>query len=242
MKHHLEILFEDGNIIAINKPSGMLSIPDRFDKSKANAHDMLKAQTNQQIFVLHRIDKETSGILLFAKNEVAHKLFSKLFESNSIKKTYFAIIKGSPEQDQGSIHDSIAHDPSRPGKMKIHPKGKESHTEWKILERFKGYSILEIALLTGRTHQIRVHLAHIGYPLAVDSFYGKKDSLKISDLKSKARQGKSQLEFPDLINRCSLHAWKLSYNNPTTAIQINIEAPLPKDLFAVINQLRKHSK
>jgi 23S rRNA pseudouridine1911/1915/1917 synthase len=242
LKKSLEILFEDEYILAVNKPAGVLSIPDRYDKSKSNIHELLSLQLGQELFVLHRIDKDTSGVMLLAKNQDAHKIFSKLFESFKIHKTYFAILTGGPQSSEGSIKAPLAHDPTRPGKMKVHPRGKASQTDWKIIDRFQGFTSVEIDLKTGRTHQIRVHMSHIGHPLAVDSFYGKKEALNISDIKPKARHGKTDEKFPDLINRCSLHSWKIMFIHPVSNHQVLIEAPLPKDLQAVINQLRKNNR
>jgi 23S rRNA pseudouridine1911/1915/1917 synthase len=236
MIRSLDILYEDDFLVAVNKPAGILSIPDRFDESKPSCLQILRNKYND-IFTVHRIDKETSGVLVFARTAEMHAALNQLFERHAIRKIYFALVEGRFTQEKGMIDKPIAADPQKPGKMKVHPKGKPSQTSYTVLEQFKGYSWMEIELHTGRTHQIRVHMASECHPLAVDSLYGRRTSLSITDIKSGVRLGWG--EPRPLIERCTLHAASLTFVHPQTKKELHIEAPLSKDLKATLNQLRK---
>jgi 23S rRNA pseudouridine1911/1915/1917 synthase len=238
MEKKLNILFEDEHLLAINKPAMMLSIPDRFDQLKENCFSILKTKYGE-IFVVHRLDKDTSGVLIFAKNAETHQSLNTLFETHKMEKVYWAIVNGTPAQQHGSIDYSIAADPQKPGKMKIYSKGKSALSEYTVLENYRSFSLLEVKIHTGRTHQIRVHLAGIGHSLAVDAMYGKRAQLTIFDIKPKAKVGAHQEEVRPLIARCSLHARSLSFQHPHTGQNLCIEAALPKDFKAVLQQLQK---
>src|SRR5678815_2079815 len=170
MKIDEYILSEDENIIAINKPSGLLTIPDREGKETA-LKQILKAKYGD-IFTVHRLDKDTSGVVVFAKNEQTHKELSKLFEARETVKIYNGLVLGTPFQRSGTINEPIAEHPTKKGLMTVYKKGKESITEYEVLENFKLYSWMQFHILTGRTHQIRVHMKHLGNPIVCDELYG----------------------------------------------------------------------
>ncbi len=231
----LEILFEDEYLIAVNKPSGLLSIPDRYISTKENAFNLVKNHITE-LYVVHRIDKETSGIILFAKSKEAHKELNSAFESHSILKKYICFTESRPMDMEGLIDRPIAHSIHQTGKMIIHPKGKASQTFYSLIEPYKQFSMLNASPKTGRTHQIRVHLASIGCPIICDPLYGKRSELTIKDLKSRINLSGDQELLP-ILKRTALHASSLNFN----LFNRNYElfAKLPKDLKALQNQLKK---
>ncbi|MFT4565306.1 MAG: 23S rRNA pseudouridine1911/1915/1917 synthase [Saprospiraceae bacterium] len=235
MSKYIKILFEDNHFIALNKSSGVLSIPDRFEHKKPNLkNELLKSY--DEIFVVHRLDLETSGVILFAKTAEAHILFSDLLSTQQIDKTYLAL-SFKPTQESGEINAPIAESLKNKGRYKVHNRGKDSLTKYETLRTWQNYTLLSLKLITGRTHQIRVHLKYIGAPLIADEKYGRAPAFYLSQLK-KINIHREQEERP-LINRSSLHAYRLEFQHPITKEKIKIEAPLPKDMRAVINQLEK---
>ena len=241
MKKKLDIVFEDDHIIIVNKPAGMLTLPDRYSTDKPNLLKLLNSAA-EEIFTVHRLDKETSGILLFAKNAKAHKQFSQLFEQRKIQKFYLTVVDGRPFEETGTIDKKIAPTPNHKDRMRIDKRGKESITKFKILESFKDFTVLEVEILTGRTHQIRVHLESEGIPLASDPMYSRRTALFASDIKGRKFRAKKNIDERPLIGRSILHAWRLSFEHPITKKSIQVEAPIPKDIRAVVSQLKKWNK
>ena len=231
------ILIEDDAVLAINKPAGLLVLPDRYDHTLHNLYDLLK-ETFGTIFVVHRIDRETSGVVLFAKTAEAHAQLNTAFEQRQVEKKYRAIVAGTSHTDSDSIILPIIENEHGIRKMKIDTKkGKESRTDYAVMERFDGYILVEARPHTGRTHQIRVHLSAIGLPILADSLYGDGRGFFLSAIK-RNYQGKEE-EQP-LLRRTALHAFSLSFSHPVTRENIVIEAPLPKDMEAVLKALRKY--
>ncbi|MEM6316432.1 MAG: RluA family pseudouridine synthase [Bacteroidota bacterium] len=238
MKQKIAILHEDEDLVIINKPARFLSIPDRFDETKPNVLGYLNRQ-HGKVFTVHRLDKETSGILCFAKNELAHKALSQQFQERTVEKIYYALVDGILQPTSGSISFGIAPHPNRPGKMMVSAKGKKSLTTYQLVEQFRNYALVEANIKTGRTHQIRVHFEAIGHPLTIDAMYGNRSEFLLSSLKlKKYRPSKGHEERP-LMSRTTLHAFRLELDQPTTQKRLIIEAPLPKDFAAVVKQLQK---
>jgi 23S rRNA pseudouridine1911/1915/1917 synthase len=234
----LDIIYEDSDIILVNKPADLLTIPDRHDAEKPSLQGALKAHYGR-VFTIHRLDRETSGILIFAKNEDAHRHLSIQFEKHETSKIYVALLDGVLHQDTGEIDKPIATHSSVAGKMVIAKRGKESLTYYKATEKFKHFTLVEADIRTGRTHQVRVHFQSIGYPLAVDALYGRRNSLLLSAIKTKGvKLGKFEEERP-IMSRTTLHAHRLTFKHPTTLEMMSFEAPIPKDFTALLNQLRK---
>lgn len=233
-----DILLENDDFVAVNKPSGLLSVPDRKGEEES-LKDMLRNKYGK-IFTVHRIDKFTSGIIIFAKTEAAHKLLSQMFEGREVQKFYTGIVQGTPPNKKGTIDAPIAEHPAKNGKMITHVKGKASITDYEVVESFRLYSLLRFQIHTGRTHQIRVHMAHIGTPIVCDELYGNAQPLLLSSFKKKFNLSKKEDEEKPLLNRLALHAERLifNYNNET----IELHAPLPKDLRATLSQLGKSLK
>ena len=230
-----EIIFEDDFLIAINKPSGLLSIPDREGK-EASLKTILQEKRGE-IFTVHRLDKGTSGIIVFAKNETTHKELSQLFENRNTEKIYYGLVNGNISPAEGKIDSPIMKHPSGNNKMCINEKGKPAFTEYKVLENFKRFSWVEFNIHTGRTHQIRVHAQHIGNPIVCDELYGSPQPIFLSALKHKYNLSKKEEEEKPILSRLALHAASLKFN--LNSKEYFFEAPLPKDLKATLQQLRK---
>lgn len=238
MKLDEHLIFENDDFVAINKPSGMLTIPDRAG-AETSLKNLLK-QRYGNIFTVHRLDRDTSGIVVFAKNEKTHKSLSQAFESRDVQKFYLGLVMGTPAEPSGTIDAGIIEHPVKRGLMAINKKGKTSITDYAILEKFRFYSWLQFQIHTGRTHQIRVHAKHIGNPVVSDLLYGDGKPILLSSIKKRAYNlSKNEEAERPILSRLALHSWKLHFtlNNET----YNLEAPLPKDLKALLQQLRKNN-
>ncbi|MGN6291860.1 MAG: RluA family pseudouridine synthase [Chitinophagaceae bacterium] len=233
------IIFKNDNFIVINKPSGLLSIPDRMGQ-EVSLKTMLQ-EVYGQVFTVHRLDKDTSGLILFALNEEAHKHFSQQFEARLTEKIYLGLVIGSPVLKEGHINACIAEHAFKKGLMMVHQKGKESLTDYKVLEDFGIYSWIQFQIHTGRTHQIRVHAKEIGHPIVCDELYGDAKPILLSSFKSKFKLSKNELEERPILGRLGLHAFQLKLRDMNNEM-IELEAPLPKDLRATLQQLQKRKK
>ena len=233
------ILLENDDFVAINKPSGLLSIPDREGKD-VSLKTLLKINYGE-IFTVHRLDRETSGIVVFAKNEGSHKFLSQQFENRETTKIYNGLVLGQPLENSGVINEPISEHPSKKGMMAVYKKGKESITEYEVVENFRLFSWMRFKILTGRTHQIRVHMKFLGNPIACDPLYGDGKPVFISQLKSRYKLSQSEEEERPLLNRLALHAAELKFKT-MDGKEVFLEAPLPKDLKAIVNQLKKWKK
>ncbi len=227
-------------MIAVNKPSGWLSIPDRHDEEIPSVRTWLE-KSYPHIFIIHRIDRDTSGLLLFAKNEQSHKYFNQLFEQRAVKKIYHGLAAGAVVQDAGTIDQPIEQHTSMPGRMRIGRNGKSSVTHFKVMERLKGFTWMEFDLETGRTHQIRVHMKHLEHPLVCDSLYGSADPLLLSTFKKKFKLSKEAESEKPLLGRLALHASSIQLKG-MDGQPLKLEAPLSKDLDVALIQLRKFAK
>ncbi|MGZ8537563.1 MAG: RluA family pseudouridine synthase [Flavisolibacter sp.] len=233
------IILENDDFVAINKPSGLLSIPDREGKD-VSLKTILKINYGE-IFTVHRLDRETSGIVVFAKNEVSHKFLSQQFENRETTKIYTGLVLGQPLETSGVINEPISEHPSKKGMMAVYKKGKESITEYEVLESFRLFSWMRFKILTGRTHQIRVHMKFLGNPIVCDPLYGDGKPVFISQIKQRYKLSQSEDEERPVLNRLALHAAELRFKT-MDGKEIFLEAPLPKDLKALLNQLKKLRK
>lgn len=239
-KKQYSIVFEDEHLVIVEKPSGLLTIPDRYLPEIPNLYNILQ-KDYENIFVVHRLDKGTSGLVCFAKTAEAHRLLSLQFESREPIKRYLAIIQGTPFEKEGVIDAGLS--PNAEGGMHVDIKrGKPSVTAYKVLESFDNFSLVEATILTGRMHQIRVHFKHLGYPLAVDPLYTKKENLFLSEIKHKKFNLKKEEDELPILSRVPLHSYYLSFVHPITKEPITVNSDLPKDMQATLNQLRKWSK
>ncbi len=241
------IIEENEDWIALNKPSGLLSIPDR--EGKEISLKSLLQEKYQKIFTVHRLDRDTSGLIVFAKNEAMHKHLSLQFaregsfgEGRHTKKIYAGLVIGSPAEKKGSINLPLAENTVQRGVMIVNRRGKESLTDYEVIEDFGIYSWMQFQIHTGRTHQIRVHMKEIGHPIVCDALYGDGKPVLLSSLKKKKfKLGKDVLEERPLMARLALHAYQLTFTT-LQGEKKELTAELPKDLRATLQQLTKWRK
>lgn len=224
----LEIMYQDNDIAVINKPQGMVThpAPGNYDRTLVNAvmyhiNDLSGINGKLRPGIVHRLDKDTSGLLVIAKNDAAHKMLSEQIARKEAKRIYLALVYGNIKADNGTVSTLIGRDPRNRKKMAVlKAEGRAAVTHYKVLERYGEYTLVECELETGRTHQIRVHMKHIGHPVVGDPVYSKqKDKFGL----------KGQL----------LHAKRLELTHPQTGEKIAFEAPLPEYFKAVLAKLKK---
>ncbi len=214
----LPVLYEDEHIIALDKPSGMVVYP-AAGHPRGTVINQLLSHCNLASFgaplrpgIVHRLDEGTSGVLLIAKTDLAYLKLVEQFKNREIEKRYLALVRGRIAEDEGRIEGPIGRDPIYRQRMRILPQGKPAVTEFYVLRRFEDTTLLEIHPLTGRTHQIRVHLSAIGHPVVGDAVYGSSRSE----------------------SRLMLHAWQMRLTHPVTGERLELVAPLPRDFLQVL--------
>jgi RluA family pseudouridine synthase len=248
----LPVLFEDNHLLALNKPACLLTSPDRYDPLRPNLMKLLHAgiaaekpwARERKLTYLanaHRLDFETTGVLLLAKNKPCLIALADLFGSDKPNKTYVALVPGNPPAQEWEVSVALGPHPGRPGRMRVDPKGgKHSRTRFTVRESFQSCALIECRPFTGRTHQIRVHMRHSHRAIFGDSFYGGA-SLLLSHLKSNYRLKPGREERP-LIVTLALHAERLSLLHPVTGAPVDIEAPWPKDFHVALKYLRRYDR
>lgn len=236
----IPIIFEDDHLLVLSKPAGFLTLPDRYDRHAPNLKNYLEKKF-KEIYVVHRLDKDTSGVIIFAKNSETHKILNLQFEKNLITKIYHVVLSGVITDDEIKIDIPISQDYRKPGRSKPSATGKDSLTILKVLERFRNTTLAECNLVTGRHHQIRVHCAAIGHPLLVDEFYGRSDSFFLSSIKRKYKYKKDEAERP-IISRVTMHSYSVDFLHPVTEERLSLIAEYPKDFEALLKLLRKYNK
>ncbi len=242
MDHRIQILFQDQALIAVNKPAQVLVIPDRWDPDQPNLLAMLKREhPTEPLYVVHRLDEGTSGLVLLARTAEAHRQLNQQWQERRVRKTYLAVVIGEISDAAGTIDLPIAASSQKGGRMAVHARGKASITHYEVIQRFRGYTSLKLQPATGRTHQIRVHLKAIGHPLAVDPLYGGEPAIFLSRLKPRYKPKADEPERP-LIQRLTLHALEIRFQHPITQAEITIAAEIPKDLRALLHALEKYRR
>jgi 23S rRNA pseudouridine955/2504/2580 synthase len=236
----IDIIFENDDFVALNKASGVLTIPDRHDEMQPSLYKYLRQQY-ENIFIVHRLDRDTSGLILFAKNAKTHKYLSQLFEQRKIEKTYQGIIHGSLPIKKGSINEPITEHPYQKGMMTVTKKGNLSITDYEVLEDYGIFSLVQFKIHTGRTHQIRVHMKYEGHPIICDPLYGDGRSVLLSSFRKKYKLSQHDEEERPIISRLALHSLKLELPDADGKPH-SIKAPLPKDMKALLQQLKKTRK
>jgi 23S rRNA pseudouridine955/2504/2580 synthase/23S rRNA pseudouridine1911/1915/1917 synthase len=231
-----DIIFENAGFVVLDKPAGLLSIPDREGKDPSIKSWLKEKYGN--IFTVHRLDRGTSGVILFAKTESAHKHLSIAFEQRSVEKVYTGIVQGSLSQPQGSIDAALMEHPVKKGTMVVNKKGKTALTDYEVKEDLGLYSLVQFLIHTGRTHQIRVHMQSLGHPIVCDELYGDPRPVLISSFKKNFRLSRDEEEERPILSRLALHAQLLHFQDEHGAFH-TFEAPMPRDMRAMLQQLRK---
>lgn len=232
------VIFENDDFVSVNKEAGMLTIPDRYDDTQPSLYKILTQQYGK-IFIVHRLDRDTSGLILFAKNEPAHKYLSRLFEQRNIEKKYLGIVRGSMPDKKGAVNEPIAEHPVKKGMMTISRKGKPSLTHYEVLEDYGIYSLVQFDIQSGRTHQIRVHTQSLGHPIICDTVYGDGKPILLSSFKKKYKLSQHDLEERPIMRRLGLHSYSLHFKDNHHQ-DFSLEAPMPKDMKALLQQLKKN--
>ncbi|MGI8967089.1 MAG: RluA family pseudouridine synthase [Limisphaerales bacterium] len=231
-----DIFFEDEGLFVLNKPSGIVVHPAVGHAEHTLVNALLHHCAGQlsglggvaRPGIVHRLDKETSGCLLVAKNDTTHLALAEQFSNRTIKKIYDAIVCGEVPKLTGEIHGAIARHPTQRKRMAVTEKsGREAHSSYRVLERLREATLVEIILHTGRTHQIRVHFQHLGFPVVGDETYGARQNVRLKE--------KTNFAAP----RQLLHARKLTFTHPKTGERKTLEAPWPHDFLKALSFLRK---
>ncbi|HXG25592.1 MAG TPA: RluA family pseudouridine synthase [Candidatus Binatia bacterium] len=227
----VRVVYEDDDLLIVDKPAGLVVHPAPGHASGTLVNALLGRGMDlapggiagvRRPGIVHRLDRDTSGLLMVARNDAAQASLQAQLKARRIKKTYLALVHGAVAAAAGRIEAPIGRDPGRRTRMAVVPDGRPATTGYRVRERFKGWTFLELDLVTGRTHQIRVHLEAIGHPVAGDPIYGTGTS----------RRG------PDGLERLFLHAWRLELTSPSTGRLLRAEAPLPPELERVLADLR----
>jgi 23S rRNA pseudouridine1911/1915/1917 synthase len=236
----LDVLFEDDSLLVLNKPAGLVVHPAAGHEEHTLVNALLHHCRGSlsgiggvaRPGIVHRLDKETSGCLVVAKNDETHLALSKQFAGRVVTKIYYAIVCGAPAREAGEIHAAIARHPTHRKRMAVHDdgKGRAAHTSWRVLERLNSAALVEAQIHTGRTHQIRVHFQHLGNPVAGDETYGARQNKRLKELTNYAAP------------RVLLHAGELTFIHPRTDKPVRFSAPLPADFQAALKFLRGAGK
>lgn len=238
----LDVLYEDDDLIVLNKPPDLIVHPARGNKHgtlvNALAHYSEHLSSGLGEFrpgIVHRLDRNTTGVMVVTKHDMAQWKVAKQFELRQVEKSYLAIVHGTPELTADRIDAPLGVHPKIREKYSIRPEtGKEAVTFYEVVEAFRGFSLIHCKPRTGRTHQIRVHLSHLKHPIVADDMYGGKlvYPWQLAD-------AEPAVEEP-VIGRCALHAWTLEFTHPTTGQRVRFEAPLPADMQHLLDLLRRH--
>ncbi len=227
----VEVLYEDEGLLAVDKPAGALVVRGREGEREPSLLDVLSRERGEKLYIVHRLDRGTSGVLLLARTATAHRGLNACFERGQVEKRYLALVRGAPEAD---FAVDVALVPARRGKARpagAGERGKRARTCFEVLERLGGFALVAAAPETGRSHQIRVHLKYAGHALAVDPLYAGNERLT---------RGELGLEPGEeaLLARTPLHSSRLRLEHPLTGAPLEIEAPLPPDLARLLEVLR----
>ena len=231
-------IYSDDDIVILNKKSGLLIAADRYDLD-APRLDLLAEKEFGKLYAVHRIDKDTSGIIIYARNPEAHKNISEQFQERKVQKVYHCLVHGRPMWNTLRVELPLLPDGDARHKTVVNKRyGKPSTTDFKVIAECGPYTWIEARPKTGRTHQIRVHLAENGFSIVCDPLYsGNQKPIRLSEIKRSWRG--DELEEQPLLSRLALHAYKITFAHPKTGEQITFSAPYPKDMEATRKQMAK---
>jgi 23S rRNA pseudouridine1911/1915/1917 synthase len=239
----LDILYEDDHLVVINKPPQMVVHPSKGHWSgtltAALAYHFQQLSSTggaHRPGIVHRLDRDTSGVIVVAKTDQVHMALAEQFEQRTVEKQYFALVYGVPDRDRDVVEQPIGIHPHVRERMAIrrdHSTSREARTFYEVAERFAGYAALRLFPKTGRTHQIRVHLTHVGYPVLCDRLYSGRSRITRGEI-----QGND--DGTPLLERQALHAHRIRLAHPITGAELCCEAPLPDDIQCVLDELRVH--
>jgi RluA family pseudouridine synthase len=233
----IEVLYEDGALIAINKPPGISTVHDGNRPGEPDIRAVLEPYVGP-LWAVHRLDRDTSGALVLARDEDTHRALSQQFEERDVAKTYHALVVGVTDWRTRTVDAPLRANADRQHRTVVdHTAGKPATTQFRVLQTIRKFTLLEAQPETGRMHQIRVHAAFLALPIACDKLYGDGAPILLSQFKRRYRAGAHE-ERP-LIERLALHAFQLEITHPTTHERLVLEAPYPKDLRATVTQLGK---
>jgi len=247
----LPVLYEDDCLVVLDKPAGIQVLPGRFGGATSVYDELLETFEEESTggefvkpHIVHRIDKETSGLLVVCKDEAASRALSRQFERREVEKTYLGIVEGAPSGGSGTIERPLEADPRWPGRMRLAAGrgkrgGKEAATEWAVRERWRSFALVEFRPRTGRTHQIRLHALSLGHPLLCDPLYGRRTELLLSEFKRGYKRKTGERERP-LLARLALHAHMLAFAHPADGRRVEFASPLPKDLAVAVKMLVRY--
>jgi 23S rRNA pseudouridine1911/1915/1917 synthase len=239
----IPVLSRGEGYAAVAKPAGYATVAERNRPGETPLLDAIAAALAvPEVLVVHRLDRETSGIMLVAWTPEAHRALSLQFQRREVEKIYLAIVRGEVAREEFAIDAPLEKDPRGGSLMRIaRPgRGRKSRTRFRVAERFRGFTLLEARPETGRQHQIRVHLQHAGHPLAVDPPYGGGAGIFLSEIKRGYRPARDRSEAP-LLGRVSLHALALGFCDPASGEPVRLECPPPRDFERALEALRRHA-
>jgi RluA family pseudouridine synthase len=235
------VIYEDDDMVALNKAAGLLVAADRWDPEAQRLDTLATAELcgeGERLYAVHRIDKDTSGIVIYGKTEEAHRALSMAFEKRTVDKTYHALVHGRPDWNETEVDIPLRADGDiKHRTVKDKHAGKDAKTLFRYIGACGPYSWIEAKPVTGRTHQIRVHLLLSGLTIVCDPLYGKPDPLYLSKIKRKWRG--DEFEERPILDRLALHAWRMRIAHPITGEPLEFIAPYPKDLDSTRKQLAK---
>jgi RluA family pseudouridine synthase len=237
------VLYADAALLAVNKPAGLLALPDRYDRDLPHLKGVLEPAFGPW-WIVHRLDRDTSGVVVLARTEEAHRALNASFAGRETCKVYHALVVGVPSWAERTVELALVPDGDRRHRTVVGARrGKPSVTRFRVLERFRGYTLVEAIPRTGRTHQIRVHLAAQGLPTVADALYGDGAGLFLSAIKRGYKRGSTARERGagerPLLSRLGLHAFEIAVPHPLTQERLSVKAPYPKDFGIALRQLRK---